>query len=446
MRGEKRVTFKVAGGSVLALIVTGFIIEKMGGIPKILSDFSRSSIIYKINLLIAVGAVAAGLYKIRKFIVKVLISPAFAVALLISIALFTITGTLILQNESYENYLKVYNSKAVDIFYKFHLTDIFHTYYFGILLFTLAVSLILVIAKRKPFKLTQLGFTLTHGGTVLILIGGLIGLIYGEKGFLHLIKGEKPTNKMRILKNGREAGSKTLDFAVSLDDFKVEYYEQGERISVYQKEKDGYRYLFSVDPEKTKEFQLPGGIRTIRILNKNIYESVEEKIKIPYFEIEVERPKNSKVSVQVDKNSPHHGMTMGNFSGPVQLVLAPGNPLPFDNNRYIVAYENKKEPKLFQSVLSIYENNEKKITAPIVVNSPLTYKSYKFYQSNYNPENPDYSGILVVKDPGLTLVYLGFIMICAGIIYIFYIKPKIVEKLKKAHTNLEKATPLSIST
>lgn len=249
---------------------------------------------------------------------------------------------------------------------------------------------------------------------------------------------------MKILKNGREVGNKTLNFAISLDDFKVEYYDEGDKISVYEKDGERFRYLFSINPTKKKEFQLPGGIRTIRILSRNIYESPEEKIKIPYFEIAVEKPKQVKVMQDNNKNSPHHGVNMNTFAGVIQLILSPGNPLFFDNNRYGIVFEQEKEPKLFQSILSIYENNEKKITSPVMVNAPLTYKGYKFYQSNYNPENPDYSGILIVKDPGLPLVYIGFILICSGIIYIFYVKPKLIEKIHNSKFNAPDSKKVSL--
>ncbi|MFN7181289.1 MAG: cytochrome c biogenesis protein ResB [Planctomycetota bacterium] len=415
MNNEVKVTFKIAVIGVLSLIITGFFIDKLGGIPKILSDFSKQSILYKFHFFIAIGGIIMMLWLRRTLLVKILISPRFAVAVLLAIAFFTILGTLIIQNGSYADYINVYGKNIADFFYKFHLTDIFHSYYFGILLFVLTVSLALVIVNRKPFKLTQIGFTLSHGGIILLLIGGLIGIIYGEKGFIHFVKGEKPVNTIKILKNGREAGEKKLDFAISLDDFKVEYYDEEGKISIYQKEKEGYRYLFSVNPSKTKEFQLPGGIRTIRVINKNMYESPHEKIKIPYFEIEVERPRPTNISGDSQKNLPHHGIERSKFTGPVQLILAPDNPLPFDNNNFIVALEQRKEPRLFESILSIYENNVKKITSPVRVNSPLTYKGYKFYQSNYNPENSAYSGILVVRDPGLFLVYAGFIMFVQGL-------------------------------
>jgi cytochrome c biogenesis protein ResB len=62
------------------------------------------------------------------------------------------------------------------------------------------------------------------------------------------------------------------------------------------------------------------------------------------------------------------------------------------------------------------------------VNDPLSYKGYSFYQSNYRKEDPTYSGILVVRDPGLPVVWAGFVMVCAGVIFAFYARPRILER------------------
>lgn len=446
---QVQVSFTLSILLIVCLIAIGFVIDNIGGVPKIIRIFTGGETSSKISFSIAFTGIITLIAMYRQFLLKTIISTRFAITLLLVIALLTILGTLIIQDEIYETYLNVYGKNISDWIFKLNLNNIFHSYYFGILLATMACSLILVTIKRKPFKLTQIGFTLTHTGTVLILIGGLIGVIWGEKGYIHLTKG-KPSNVMKVIQKGKEVGDKNLNFTVSLEDFKVEYYDEGDKISVYERENQDYKYLFSINPATTKEFKLPGGIRTIRIIKKDIYESQEEKVQIPYFEIEVERPQNSqKPKAEESPNSPHHGIDKEMFgSGPVSLILAMGNPLPFESNRYVISYNQRKEPKLFQSILSISDNSGKKITSPpIIVNAPFTYKGYKFYQSNYNPENPNYSGILLVKDPGLLFVYIGFVLICIGVIYIFYIKPKIIENIRlQSITNLEQTNPIEITT
>jgi len=53
-------------------------------------------------------------------------------------------------------------------------------------------------------------------------------------------------------------------------------------------------------------------------------------------------------------------------------------------------------------------------TFKVRVNRPFKYKGYVFYQNNYNPSNPDFSGIMVVKEPGENVLYSGFILMALG--------------------------------
>ncbi|MGD0089723.1 MAG: cytochrome c biogenesis protein ResB, partial [Planctomycetota bacterium] len=61
----------------------------------------------------------------------------------------------------------------------------------------------------------------------------------------------------------------------------------------------------------------------------------------------------------------------------------------------------------------------------IAVNAPLSYGGYEFYQSDWRATDLDFSGLKVVRDPGLGLVYAGMIMLSAGVIFVFYIRPRI---------------------
>lgn len=50
---------------------------------------------------------------------------------------------------------------------------------------------------------------------------------------------------------------------------------------------------------------------------------------------------------------------------------------------FSVSYYPTGAPREFKSVISIYENGQKIITAPILVNQPFTYKGITFYQASY---------------------------------------------------------------
>lgn len=112
--------------------------------------------------------------------------------------------------------------------------------------------------------------------------------------------------------------------------------------------------------------------------------------------------------------------------------------LPAGENQYltmadektILAFDRKADDiKSFQSRVSILnDKGEKLLQTTLAVNDPLSFGGYSFYQSNYRKEDPTYSGFLVVKDPGLPLVYAGFIMACLGVIFILYVRPVILKR------------------
>jgi cytochrome c biogenesis factor len=54
------------------------------------------------------------------------------------------------------------------------------------------------------------------------------------------------------------------------------------------------------------------------------------------------------------------------------------------------------------------------------------------YQVNYNPEDPSYSGLEAVYDPGVTWVFLGFALICLGVFWMFYVEPRLRQQSRKA--------------
>jgi cytochrome c biogenesis protein ResB len=63
--------------------------------------------------------------------------------------------------------------------------------------------------------------------------------------------------------------------------------------------------------------------------------------------------------------------------------------------------------------------------AVITVNDPFTFGGWTFYQGNYDPRDPTYSGIQAVRDPGVPWVFLGFALISAGVVYMFYVEARL---------------------
>jgi len=94
-----------------------------------------------------------------------------------------------------------------------------------------------------------------------------------------------------------------------------------------------------------------------------------------------------------------------------------------DNGRVALLLRNKDDsPKAYRSYLSVLKDGKVVMKKKVEVNDPLRFGGYYFYQSNYDPKDPTYSGISVVRDPGVYIVFLGFIMLTIGGILRFYFK------------------------
>ncbi len=94
-----------------------------------------------------------------------------------------------------------------------------------------------------------------------------------------------------------------------------------------------------------------------------------------------------------------------------------------DNGRVALLLRNKETtPKAYRSHVTVLKDGQPVKTHTLKVNSPLVFGGYYFYQSNYDPKDPTYSGVLVVRDPGVYIVFFGFFLLVVGGILRFYFK------------------------
>lgn len=96
----------------------------------------------------------------------------------------------------------------------------------------------------------------------------------------------------------------------------------------------------------------------------------------------------------------------------------------FDRSVGLIYQAKQTEPKDFRSELVVLDDKGSELRKKTVsVNDPMIFRGYWFYQSNYNPDDPNVSGIMMVHEPGIWLVYLGFLSLILGMVWMFYLKP-----------------------
>ncbi len=437
-------------------------------------------------------------------------SVKLAVVLLIILAIVSVIGTVIQQNEPPEVYLREYSQSTVQLFEMLGFFDMYHTWWFVLLLFLFTANLTVCtldrfphtwaiitaplkpiddnVLKALPFKkevsltggmdsamaksvnalkshgyayieskdatgvqlLTQkglysrFGVYITHVSILLIFIGALIGSFFGFKAFLNLPEGS--ATKVVYLRNepmwdqimdslgiakspvihDPRVGvpSMPLGYYVRCDSFDVDYYVSPSGMPTgMPSEYHSTLSVFNLDGQKILDKRIrvndpltyrgvtyyqssygpvpdARGKVILNIRKKNDTQSPGETVYVDLggsvFVPSIDR------SVKVLGFSPF-GMRNPQ-TGEVQFIRT-------DNEEYInpgVQLEvYKGEKPLYKTIILKTDSGRPDMPEDYVI-------SYGGYWGTR------YTGLQVTKDPGVWIVYAGFIMLCFGPLIAFF--------------------------
>ena len=165
---------------------------------------------------------------------NILSSVRLTIPLLILLAALSIIGTVIPQNATEQQYLQQYSKETYYILKGFGLLNMYHAWWFMGVLILLAINLIACSVKRLPgvwrqvrktgSNYARLGTYLTHLSILLILVGALIGALWGFKGYVEIREGETVEG---FVLNGPQQEVRPLGFQVRCDAFRVDFYPDG---------------------------------------------------------------------------------------------------------------------------------------------------------------------------------------------------------------------------
>ncbi len=403
-----------------------------------------------------------------------------------------------------------------------HKTNIYFTFWFNVLFGLLLVSILACIFALKPkFNLRYMSFLTLHLSILIVATGFLVNALGMKKCYFPLEKG-KPTNDCLAMKNTEVTEKKVnFPFAVTLQDFKVLYYEQRPVLGVFLKSGREYSLIKTFPLEIGKEIfglkfkgfsdaaielrvlwgegregvfpigriiigqrgawafstgdEFPGLISVANERERKLYLPIKRqpifvgKVSVaipedfyPNFKYDIKEKrafsdgnemKNPAVKLRIitprgEKETfifatVRRALKLGNyvisyimdtkglsliapykvFPKKTKLEILRGifkedgeefallpNDEPYFNGRF--AYRLLTIPPQEKEYKSVLKVNSRIFR--VRVNHPYKYKGYMFYQSNYNPANPDFSGIMVVKEPGELLLYIGFVLMSIG--------------------------------
>ncbi len=350
-------------------------------------------------------------------------SIKLAIWLLVVIALFSLIGTFIPQNQEPEFYLSRYSQYGYQALLKTGLNNIYSSWWFIMSLILFAMNLSICLLNRFSLRRRSLGSFISHLSILIILIGALIGMFYGRKGYIQIKEGEE-VNSFISQKNERV----DLGFSIRLNDFIYnENIDPKEKLLVYSCHKEAVCSMSdSEKPGKGEKLiaQIPTDIGTESNIGDTGYRLKVLRY-IPDFVMDTVT--KQVVSRSGKPNNPALELEVKDKSGNVKVVWAlarypdmhqaAGSEFKFVYNWVV------RRPKDFISNASILKEGKETINQDIKVNEPLRFSGYTFFQFSYDVENLNWAGLQVVKDPGVPVIYLGFILLIFGLVMIFYITP-----------------------
>jgi len=335
------------------------------------------------------GALTAG--------AELLASPRLLYWLLGALVALCATGTLIPQGES----LAVYTGRFgawTGLLLRLRLTDVYHSGPFTALLGALGLNLALCTWRRQIHMRLRPDVLLTHLAILAVLAGGMVSALRGRHGSL-------PLNAGRATDWAEGTRRFRLPFAVRLEDFHIDLYDSGRHRLTVTSRQEGWNETAEVRPGQTIAFHAGA----LKVAALDYY---------PDFSLGQSGP----ATRSSEPNNPALRLALTDARGTEKhwaFARFPGfhaNP----KSRYTITYEMVPgRVKQFRSEVSLIEGGWVSERRSIAVNKPLRWKGFTLYQAGYDPENPNYSNILVSHDPGVPVVYAGFLLLTAGLAWTF---------------------------
>ncbi len=333
----------------------------------------------------------------------------FVATLLFVLAAFAMLGTLVLQLKPAAFYLDRYGTFG-GVIVGLRLDDVFHGLPFALVVALFGASVISSATLRWPIAWKTSGFFICHLGLLTSLAGAAASASLAIRGRVDLHAGGETAKYVRVTKGGMPTGEYAqLGFDLRLDRFKAESYETEYRVGYYEQvdavDEDGlvrprWTLKASFDPDLDKH-RLPNG-DSFRLKSMNAQQHA--------------------VFIEVQQE----GL-------PKEQLLLADRPSPFylSGTRALVFERRPDEKRAYISWVTATQGASQH-QAVVSVNDPMTYAGWTLYQVNYNPEDPTYSGLEAVYDPGVKWVFTGFFLISLGVVWMFYVEPRLKRKAAPA--------------
>jgi cytochrome c biogenesis protein len=395
---------------------------------------------------------------------KFLASLQLTVFLLLSLAATSIVGTLIPQNETPSAYFETFGGFLYRLFSVLDIFDMYHSWWFQFLILLLAINVLvcsldrlpgvwkIAFVKVPPFNIdrfkqmatkevfstaipfdqlsqqaeafisnkfgyyrservkngvcffaekgrwSRLGVYIVHLSVILLLCGGLIGSLFGFEGFANIAEGE--TVQTIRLRNSGEV--KTLPFGIRCDAFSVSFYETGapkefrsDLVLLEDGQEVARKNIIVNDPLRYKGInmfqssygRLPSEEVTLSFTSSLSGMAYDQKVKIGQ-RIDLPEGMGSFTLIRFLPSADFRGQRIGEaFLG--QLITETGQKVDILLPLKFPSFDKMRKGQVHVAIST--------------------------YDERY------YTGLQITKDPGVWVVYSGFILMILGCFVTFFL-------------------------
>lgn len=390
-------------------------------------------------------------------------SVKLSVAILLSIAATSIIGTVVPQNANPAAYQEHYGKLLYTFFDSLDIFDMYHAWWFQFMLCLLTINIIvcsinrlsstwkIIFPKTPKFNINQfrksgspqlwdsditadklknkyepylskrfsncrtdatedgflifaekgrwcrLGVYAIHFSFLLLVIGSLIGSLFGFDGYVNIAEGES-TNQVILRNNGMD---KELDFIIRCDDFNVTYYDTG----VPKEYRSSLSILSGGQLVKQKELIVNDPLRFQGI---NIFQSSYGTI-----------PEERFTVIFTEKDTGIKYKKQAIFGEPVEIPEKKGS-LVFENFRKSYPFKGVTIENAVIGRLITEKGDHQHLIIPMNYPNFDRMRGGNFVISVSDLGFKYFTGLQVTKDPGVPVVYTGFILMIIGCYITFF--------------------------
>ncbi len=388
-------------------------------------------------------------------------SIKLTIFLLIFLAILSIIGTIIPQNAPRMEYIQRYGPNLYNLFNFFDLFDMYHSWWFSAILLLLSINLIScsihrlpslwnqifrereIVLKdsmiqtlpftakihsekkaeeiltplrkwfRKPKQLdspsfitfygekgrfSRLGVYITHLSVLIILIGSLIGSIFGFRGFVNIFEGE--TVNQIYLREGDRDIPKPIHFSVRCDEFNILYYD------LPQPEKHVKDYLSVLTIIENEREILK---KTIKVNHPLHYKGLSfyQSSYGSAHQITLGFQKKGDKEKRVLKGWEGENIPLPQSNAFIRVLRYVPEIHHFGEGIQIALFKMGQEPKVFWVLKEGAKGGPKEVDGELL----FTLE---------NVTTKEYTGLQVTKDPGVWIVWVGCGLMIFGLILSFF--------------------------